>query len=86
MMGMGGRYLATRLTVRPLCTITIMSPAAIFSAVLRQRRRRRRGGAGKSGGRTFELQDVASACRARGFIQSRLLLPVQPTTAVLAEQ
>lgn len=34
MMGMGGRYLDTRLTVRPDCTITMISPALIFSAVL----------------------------------------------------
>ena len=42
MMGMGGRYLDTRLTVRPDCTITMISPALIFSAVLHKEQERGR--------------------------------------------
>ena len=42
-MGMGGRYLATSEAVRPLCVITTIRPAQIFSAVLGQGGAREKG-------------------------------------------
>jgi hypothetical protein len=62
--GMGGRYLATREAVRPLCVITTINPALIFSAVLQEQGRGHQGEGDLHGGRKEKLQWACSSVQA----------------------